>query len=216
MSLQIFNSFSLKIIMTILMVIDHIGQFIPGTPPYFRWIGRIVAPVFFFLLTEGYDHTKDKLAYIKRLFKGAIIMFAGNLVLWFIFKEESFITNNIFFTLAVNLAILVIIDDKEKREKNIFLLVVLIAFASLAEGSLMATALIMIFFYLKHNKLKLSIAYIVVSLLLIPNIQWMQVFALPFILMYNGKRGPDFKKFFYIFYPIHIWILFLIGHFLSI
>jgi hypothetical protein len=61
----------------------------------------------------------------------------------------------------------------------------------------------------------MSIGFIIISLLLIPNIQWMQVFALPFILMYNGKRGPNIKKFFYIFYPVHIWILFLISCFVT-
>ena len=39
--------------------------------------------------------------------------------------------------------------------------------------------------------------------------------SLPFILMYNGRRGPNIKKFFYIFYPAHIWFLFLIRHYLT-
>ncbi|MBZ2174528.1 conjugal transfer protein TraX [Schnuerera sp. xch1] len=214
MNVQIFNAFSLKIIMIILMAIDHIGQFIPGIPPWFRWIGRIVAPIFFFLLAEGYDHSRNKIAYLKRLFKAGIIMFIGNTILWFIFKNESFISNNIFLTLAINLAILILLDQKEGKNK--LLLIALIIFAALTEGSLLSTAVIIIFHYLKDKKLIMSIAYIMVSLLLIPNIQWMQVFALPFILMYNGERGPNIKKFFYIFYPVHIWILFIIGSYMSI
>lgn len=211
MSLQIFNSFHLKAIMVVLMLIDHIGQFIPGAPPYFRWIGRLVAPIFFYLLTEGYDHTRDRIAYIKRLFIASIIMFAGNAILWLIFKGE-FIPNNILFTLAVNLSLLYV---KDMKKQNTLVNIALIISALLAEGSYLATGLIFLFHYLKHDKKKMSIAYIVVSLIFIPNIQWMQVFALPFILMYNGERGPSVKKFFYIFYPIHIWILFVISHFMS-
>lgn len=213
MSLQIFNAFSLKVIMVILMVVDHIGQYIPGAPPWFRWIGRIVAPIFFFLLTEGYDHTKNRLAYIKRLFIGAIIMFAGNIILSLIFNTQPFITNNIFLTLAVNLSILIVLNQKENR--NTFLLLILIVFAVFAEGSLMSTAIIMIFHYLKQDKVKMSVVYIIISLVLIPQIQWMQVFALPFILMYNGKRGKNIKYFFYVFYPLHVWILFIIGYLIS-
>ena len=44
--------------------------------------------------------------------------------------------------------------------------------------------------------------------------QWMMVFSIPFILMYNGQRGPknDFTKYlFYVFYPAHVWALYLAG-----
>lgn len=212
MNFQIFSGFSLKVIMTILMVIDHIGQFLPNTPEYYRWIGRVVAPIFFYLATEGYNHTRDRIKYIKRLYTASIVMFLGNIILFFLFRDEPFILNNIFFTLAVNLSLIYI---REEKGNNILLSIALILLALVAEGSILATILIMLFYYLKHDKKKMSIAYILVSLLLIPNIQWMQIFALPFILMYNGQRGPNVKRFFYIFYPVHIWILFLIGHFIN-
>ncbi len=43
---------------------------------------------------------------------------------------------------------------------------------------------------------------------------WMIVFSLPFILLYNGKRGKGNKYFFYFFYPLHIYVLYIIGNFL--
>jgi hypothetical protein len=43
------------------------------------------------------------------------------------------------------------------------------------------------------------------------NIQWMQVFAIVPLLLYNGKRGKGSKYFFYIFYPAHIWGLYAIA-----
>ena len=208
MKLQIFNGFSLKIIMTLLMVVDHIGYFFPTTPEYFRWIGRVVAPVFFFLATEGYDHTSNRIRYIKRLYIASFIMLLGSIILWIPFREKPFISSNIFFTLAVNLTL---INEIEKNDKNMLLIISLILLALIAEGSFLSTLQFIIFHYLKDDKKKMSIGFIVISLLLIPNIQWMQVFSLPFILMYNGKRGPNIKKFFYMFYPTHIWILFLIS-----
>ncbi|AFQ45255.1 TraX family protein [Desulfosporosinus meridiei] len=43
------------------------------------------------------------------------------------------------------------------------------------------------------------------------NYQWMMIMALPFMLAYNKKRGIKIKYFFYIFYPVHIVILFYLG-----
>lgn len=43
------------------------------------------------------------------------------------------------------------------------------------------------------------------------NFQWMMICSLPFILCYNNKKGYDLKYFFYFFYPLHIYLLYLIG-----
>lgn len=37
--------------------------------------------------------------------------------------------------------------------------------------------------------------------------QWGMIGAIPFILLYNGKRGKGFKYLFYIYYPLHTYIL---------
>ncbi len=44
-----------------------------------------------------------------------------------------------------------------------------------------------------------------------PEYQWMMVFAIPFLLLYNGKKGIGFKYFFYIFYPLHIVFIYIIS-----
>ncbi len=45
--------------------------------------------------------------------------------------------------------------------------------------------------------------------------EWMMIFLIILIMLYNGKRSKGFKHFFYLFYPAHIYILYLISYFMS-
>lgn len=44
-------------------------------------------------------------------------------------------------------------------------------------------------------------------------IQFMMVLALPLMLRYNGEKGPGMKWLFYIFYPLHTFLLFYLANF---
>ncbi|MFQ9564372.1 MAG: TraX family protein, partial [Faecalibacillus intestinalis] len=50
--------------------------------------------------------------------------------------------------------------------------------------------------------------------ILFGNPQWMMIFSLIFILMYNDEKGRGLKWFFYIFYPLHIAVLYIISNLL--
>ena len=37
--------------------------------------------------------------------------------------------------------------------------------------------------------------------------QWLMILAIPFILLYNGQKGGSLKYFFYLYYPLHQYLL---------
>ena len=68
------SSFVLKVIACIAMVCDHIRYVVPNTNNIVTIaLGRISYPLFAFLLTEGYSHTKDLKKYYKRIIIFALI-----------------------------------------------------------------------------------------------------------------------------------------------
>lgn len=44
--------------------------------------------------------------------------------------------------------------------------------------------------------------------------QWLMVLALPFMLSYNNQKGPGLKYLFYVFYPVHTFLLFYAANYI--
>ena len=82
--------------------------------------------------------------------------------------------------------------------------------------------------YLCHKNLKKEVlAFVSVSLvwvlmaivlsrpsfhdLMFKYIEWMEIFAAPLMLSYNGQRGKGSKYLFYVFYPTHIYLLYALS-----
>jgi len=286
------NSYRLKMIALICMVFDHIGEFIVNAPIFFRWIGRLSAPIFFFCSAYSFDYTKNKKKYLIRLYLSSVFMSIIDCLLD--------IDNNIFRTIfSMCLILYLIYIYREKREKfkwylsiylfwqafSIFLLYFFHSFFTLSEeisfyflpalfgnifyleGGMLFVFLGILFYLFKEKPVKLALSYILFDIayffltttpfvtivlskigtlkpfslgmflnstaenfstlilglnpmvlggsFLFQNYQWMLIFSLVFILFYNHQAGKKHKYFFYIFYPLHIVVLFTLGQFIS-
>lgn len=257
---------ALKVIALIAMVIDHIGYFIPGTPEWFRWIGRIAIPIFIFTLVVGFQYTTNRRNYLIRLYMFNLGMVFINLLINYIFRDFSIedLTTNFFAPLFLTVLILTLLEKKPKLILYFFVWqVVTFAFcvfladgidfpsfnSPVANGQIWGSILGNIFLVeggplpivmgvLFHKVLNRKINIVVVVTLLslcyfyasykwshliniwnklifaFPSYQWMMIASLPFILLYNNKKGAGMKYFFYIFYPVHIIIIYVIGFYL--
>lgn len=222
------SSFSIKIFGILLMVLDHVGYFFPNLPNYIylRMAGRLVAPIFFFLLVEGFIHTKDVPNYKKRLLKYGLIMLIGNIILKFLIipfdanygVNSKILMPDIFLTMYVGILILERLE-KLKKEFNIVLCIqigICLIIMCFLEFNLYAFIMVVVFYWFRTEKIKKYIIFIIFSLLISyiegAIVQPVMIFAIVFFELYNGKLGYKSKYsklFFYRFYIIHIWIIIL-------
>lgn len=271
-----FTSYSLKVLALLLMTLDHIyyyfGSGILPIPHIFTLLGRISAPLFLFAMAEGFSHTHDRMAYLKRLYLASVLMSVGNdLVNSFLpHPNGAMVINGMFATLfIVGLYIwaieLLLGNIKKKNWKNIGIALAMllipigsgigitlymgntasvspigrIVFQALytlvpspifVEGSVYWVFLGIGFYFLRNKKIGLSVFYVLMSgfffftaagegmtyeNLFILNDQWFMVLSLPFILLYSGQRGKKMKYFFYMYYPLHVYVLVLLARLLA-
>ena len=86
------------------------------------------------------------------------------------------------------------------------------------EGGFVMVILGWVFCIFRENRILQYVALLEVSALSFhadpSGVQWMMVFSLIPIALYNGQNGKGDKYFFYIFYPAHIYFLYILASFL--
>jgi len=230
------NAFQLKIIALIVMLMDHLYFSFPEVfPVWFHPLSRFVAPLFSYLMVEGLFHTRNRLQYSLRLLGFAVFMQIGNLVINGAFASEQVkIYNNIFMTLAVGLIIISLFELSKKRAGisrtgliagALLLIPVGVLFT---EGGMIEIPFILITYFFRRSMNKKMLGYALLSVglfiityvpyetasetiqMLMVNSDFLFITVIPFILLYNGERGlsNNFSKYvFYVFYPLHLWLL---------
>ncbi|GHU69546.1 membrane protein [Clostridia bacterium] len=102
-----FSGSTLKYFAAALMVCDHLSQFFFPHALWLKMLGRLVAPIFLYMLAEGFYYTRNRRRYILQLLAGSLIMFTINQVLdnnlrFADFETAPALINNIFGTMFIS------------------------------------------------------------------------------------------------------------------
>ena len=204
-------------------------------------IGRITCPIMCYFIAEGYHYTKNIRKYTQRLFlfsfvsHFAYVYFSSNYIDWksFIPFYYGDILNqtSVVWPLAWGLVMLRIAYSQKIKEHVKMLLIIAICLITLpGDWSCIASLCILAFgtnrgnlkkqmFWMIFYVAMYSIVYFFALDKLYGIIQMAVVLAIPVIMMYNGQLGKNsrmnkmMKYFFYIYYPLH---LFLLGYIQSV
>lgn len=206
------------------MTIDHIGVILYPDFILFRMIGRLAFPFFAYLIAIGLRSTKKPVKYMLTLL---IFGFISQIPYFLAFNIQPFERLNIFFSLFLGALVLYFF-----KKKNIIAIIpILLSLIINFEGSIYVILTIIFMNLLLDDK---KIGVIILLALNLPfllesnieaNIQVFAVFSLPIILFHLLKKiklevkisdGSILylirKYFFYVYYPLHLLILFSISN----
>lgn len=195
-------------------------------------IGTIAFPLFCFLLAEGFQHTRSKKRYIGLMLAFALISevpFDIGFFSAYSRMEDTFPFylkyQNVFFTLFLGLLTLVCLerfscksDLPVDRIKSAVLQVLsVVLFSGIAEGihcdyGMQGILFISAFYICRNHRIYQVLLFLLAYMGTTGNQPPLcTLLACLLILLYNGKRGKlKLKYFFYVFYPAHILVLYLL------
>lgn len=231
---------TLKVIACISMLIDHIGYIL--LPEYFflRYIGRLAMPIFAFFIGEGCLYTRDRKKYFFRIFSLGLVCQFFYVLEYFIFKTGDPFYFNILLTFSSSVilcsAFLNSLNENgrcKKGKENLILglvLTVIIIISYLDKKDIipihfdygMGGMILPLFSATTKERKKKFFTFAAGLLLCVLSLNYrddiLTVCALSSLIplaFYNGKPGKkNLTKAFYLFYPIHLGVIYLISFFL--
>lgn len=211
----------LKVTAMVIMLIDHcavalVSPMAAEEPLWsvlylaMRTVGRLAFPLYCFLLTEGFVHTRNRRKYLSRLILFAVISEVPFDLILFgrMFDLDG---QNVFFTLSIALAA---IWGLEGYGRNTLACAAVTAAGGTAAYILrsdygFAGVLLTVLLYLFRNDWgRRRIGAILAGIAIYPNFMCIPFLGfLPLVERYNGKRGMRLGLWAYWFYPAHLLIL---------
>ena len=208
--LKVLNGSTLKIFAMAVMLVDHMGMVLFPELIWMRIIGRLAFPIFAFFIAEGFYYTKNPLKYMVRMAVFAVV-------------SEPFFDlacsggidwgyQNVMLTYLAAIVGLYIL----KKTNTVAGCVGMLAAGFVAElintdYGCFGVLLVYIYYILRNTEFTKHLAasaYIVLGYGGLES--YAAISSLP-LLFYNGKKGMNLKYLFYAFYPVHLFILYLIS-----
>lgn len=229
-ALKELNANQLKIIALLAMTLDHLTFTICPGFQYAWWllilhvVGRLTAPLFWFLVVEGFIHTRNVANYILRLFIFAVIShfsYTFCFDLPFIpFQNSIFNQTSVIWTLTCGVLALCVSELKIKHWITQVLTWLLVLLSVCGDWGIIAVlSILTLYAHRKNPKQQIKslfpiiLCYVFFFIIFIDRIYGLiqlGVFLVyPFITRYTGARGnwKGMKWFFYVYYPLHLFLL---------
>jgi len=232
------DAFTLKVIAIVGMIIQHFAMVFRDLIPLsaqipMHIVGGITFPIMAYFVSEGFRYTSNFWSYFRRLLIFAII---AQIPFAFAFSSIAFLDFNILFTIALGLLLIKWYDTKWGSWVFWLLVPVFIAASLFVQFSIAGVAMIFLFYVLRNHPTARLIVPLIVSFVWFTELVQIimevaggtfegftghffyriamgvgNIIALILLFNYNGQRGRRMKWFFYIFYPLHLAILSILG-----
>jgi hypothetical protein len=198
-------------------------------------LGRIACPIFCYFMVQGYIHTKNFKKYFSRILIFALISHIPYVLTSFNYVDAlslipgyhgAFNQTSILWGFACGLLLIRVNDSKLNNIYKLLLSIFICLISFPADWSCVAPLIILFMWEYKNNfKMQMItmflmiITYVIVYFFAIDKIyallQFGIVLSIPLLYLYNGKVGNNIKLnkimkwFFYIYYPLHLLIIFI-------
>ncbi|TRO51424.1 hypothetical protein E2P61_06310 [Candidatus Bathyarchaeota archaeon] len=214
----------LKVLAIVTMVIDHAGRILYPDLLFLQMIGRLSFPIFAYLIVLGVESTKKPLKYMVTLLLFAVF---SQFPYFLAFGIEPFERLNILFSLLLSAITLYFYD----KRSPITLFPLLASMILPTEGSYYVVLTAIGMKLLKDTPklgtlvlFALNLQFLLLSSEIHTQIQILSLLAVPLIFLHIKNRltieilipENSFvyslrKYFFYVFYPLHLTLLFFIS-----
>lgn len=200
------TGFQLKLLAMLAMTADHIGAVFFPEIPLLRWIGRLAMPVLCFFIGEGLRHTRSPRRYLLRLTGFALLSELPFDLAFYGGIEWGH--QNVYFTLALGLLALWAIQSRGMEGWLLALTAALAAELLGCDYGMYGVLLILLLdrFHRACSEQLAAAALLNLAFFGLQT-QTLSLIALPLLWLYNGKRGRDDRRLFYLYYPAHLCVL---------
>lgn len=200
------TGFQLKLLAMLAMTADHIGAVFFPEIPLLRWIGRLAMPVLCFFIGEGLRHTRSPRRYLLRLTWFALLSELPFDLAFYGGIEWGH--QNVYFTLALGLLALWAIQSRGMEGWLLALTAALAAELLGCDYGMYGVLLILLLdrFHRARSEQLAGAALLNLAFFGLQT-QILSLIALPLLWLYNGKRGRDDRRLFYLYYPAHLCVL---------
>ena len=191
-------------------------------------IGYLTAVTMCYFLVEGYYHTRSKMAYLQRLGASAVLSQAPYML------ALSFRQFNMLFTLFLCFAVLLVMHKVRQKLLKVSAVVILFCCSFFCDWAFKAVLFTVFFDLTYHAKQSLVIPFLAAFMvqfclslyayqmtyaagqaLLLSFLSSFGIIVSGYLIIrkYNGKRSEKYKTFwkwfFYLYYPLHLLLLYL-------